>query len=319
MKHLLKFGFFLFFGTILLSCGDENVDSKTDEVLTYKVEKIDARDLVITAKQGTYDLTFTVTKPGSEEISQLVIKENGRDILNTNFSIDPATRYYKVFTADAVRAKAKNLASEFNNTATLTNVESMIVELFTRISKENDATPELKAVNNIFFHKSILATTVRSIEENKPDCECTVHPGYLLDKTNFHCQEDYFYNKEKLIEVINEYKVEHGSLDTKEQNLLTFLENTNQESIRFDQQYSFSVSNEVFKESMDNLKMAAKADCAWWCPLGCGSSHGCCGNYEGCCLYANLGCYIHDKMCTTCEPEWFCLPGCKPDKKKAVD
>lgn len=45
-----------------------------------------------------------------------------------------------------------------------------------------------------------------------------------------------------------------------------------------------------------------------------GSDHGCCGNYDGNCLYFHPICYLHDKMCKNCTPRWFCLPGCKKDK-----
>ncbi|MCB9359889.1 MAG: hypothetical protein H6587_03160 [Flavobacteriales bacterium] len=44
-----------------------------------------------------------------------------------------------------------------------------------------------------------------------------------------------------------------------------------------------------------------------------GSDIGCCGNYSGCCWFANIGCAAHDLICWECEPRWFCLDGCKPE------
>lgn len=46
-----------------------------------------------------------------------------------------------------------------------------------------------------------------------------------------------------------------------------------------------------------------------------GSTHGCCGNYSGPCLYFHWACYVHDKICKRCNLRWFCLSGCIPDKE----
>ena len=43
-----------------------------------------------------------------------------------------------------------------------------------------------------------------------------------------------------------------------------------------------------------------------------GSDWGCCGNYEGCCTYASIICYIHDALCRCCDVD-FCGPTCKPE------
>jgi|LakMenEpi03Aug12_release.lakeMendotaPanAssembly.Ray.scaffolds.fasta_scaffold441193_2 hypothetical protein len=42
-----------------------------------------------------------------------------------------------------------------------------------------------------------------------------------------------------------------------------------------------------------------------------GSDHGCCGNYQGPCLYWHSICWVHDKVCLECTPKWFCGPACK--------
>ena len=44
-----------------------------------------------------------------------------------------------------------------------------------------------------------------------------------------------------------------------------------------------------------------------------GSDWGCCGNYDGCCRFANDACFLHDRICTCCNPGWFCFTGCQPD------
>ena len=41
-----------------------------------------------------------------------------------------------------------------------------------------------------------------------------------------------------------------------------------------------------------------------------GTNCGCCGNYNGGCFYAHPICYIHDYLCQSCTPSWFCFSGC---------
>lgn len=112
---------------------------------------------------------------------------------------------------------------------------------------------------------------------------------------------------------MSDYATENSPIDSKTLELISFLDTYTEETIRFDDYYSFYVDKNDFNLFVSNM-ITSSGGCAWWCPLGCGSDHGCCGNYSGCCLYWHPGCYVHDKMCTNCKPEWFCLPGCKPDK-----
>ena len=50
-----------------------------------------------------------------------------------------------------------------------------------------------------------------------------------------------------------------------------------------------------------------------------GSDWGCCGNYDGCCMFANDACYLHDRMCTCCDPRWLCFSGCKLDSECSLE
>ena len=170
------------------------------------------------------------------------------------------------------------------------------------------------------YYKSIFNVANNSILSEK-GCECTVHPAFLFEKTNFNCQEEQFLKVNEIKEILYEYKKENNVIDSSTADLIYFLNNTDIKKIRFDEYYSYYISKENYELALSNFlnpqvlgNKANRGDCAWWCPLGCGSDHGCCGNYSGCCLYRNLFCYVHDKLCTECKPKWFCLPGCKPDK-----
>lgn len=166
-------------------------------------------------------------------------------------------------------------------------------------------------ISSLSYHKSIINSVLRSYSTNE-NCDCTVHPEYLIGKAFFNCQEEYFYQTDTLRNILESYGQEY-EIDSSTQNLINYLRTYSNEQIRFDDVYSFYVSKSNFNQFVIEMTNFYSRECAWWCPLGCGSDHGCCGNYEGCCLYRHELCYIHDKLCTNCKPVKF-LPGCVPDK-----
>ena len=173
-------------------------------------------------------------------------------------------------------------------------------------------------LGSLFFHNSILNLKKRSIQEGKKDCDCTLHPGYLLEKTGFFCQEDFLMPVNVIKSTINKNK--DAFSDSNSIALTEYLNSTSEKFISFDKLYGFYVEKELYSKTLDLIKnkdnakdTQTRGDCAWWCPLGCGSSWGCCGNYSGCCLYSNPLCLIHDVLCTNCTPDWACFSGCVPD------
>ncbi len=107
---------------------------------------------------------------------------------------------------------------------------------------------------------------------------CTVSPKYTFGNGAFICQEDLedLFPKE--------------TLTAKE---LTYQSN-------------------ILLSDKNNADKAQERNKRWWCPLGRGSYHGCCGNYGGCCYYRHWACYLHDRACTNCG-HWLCGPMCRPD------
>ncbi len=173
-------------------------------------------------------------------------------------------------------------------------------------------------LGSLFFHNSILNSKKRSLEKESNDCECTLHPGYLLNKTGFFCQEDYLMNVNIIKKTIAKNK--DVFLDSSSLSLTKYLDTTSEEVISFEKLYRFYIDKELYLKTLDLIKngnqekssQVARGDCAWWCPLGCGSDWGCCSNYSGCCLYTHPLCYIHDAFCTSCAYTW-CFGGCVPD------
>lgn len=113
--------------------------------------------------------------------------------------------------------------------------------------------------------------------------------------------------------ILNDYVSENTEIDSSTANLIDYLESYEEETINFNEYYSFYISNEDYQTFINYQKTDSSGDCGWYCIMGCGSDHGCCGNYSGCCIYWHIGCYIHDKQCTECQPPKYCLPGCVPD------
>ncbi len=154
------------------------------------------------------------------------------------------------------------------------------------------------------------------------DCKCNVHPSFLLGKSNFNCQEEQYINVTKLKRILNYSQSLNNGFDISTKNLKNYLEKNDKKSIRFDKYYSFYVNQENYNSQLNNIISAQNSndelnfdDCGWWCVLGCGSDYGCCGNYSGCCLFWSINCLIHDSLCSNCEPNWFCLPGCIEDTR----
>jgi len=185
-------------------------------------------------------------------------------------------------------------------------IENMVENLNSNINfivEKHSTLSSYFLFSTLYYYKSILYTAIRSIR-NHTECECAVHPEFLSDISYFRCQEDHFYNVNKLKSVVLEYQEEFPTeVDNRLLNLIRFITDYSEEYISFKDYYETYTG-----EKMPPVLLASSR-----CLFGQGSTHGCCGNYSGCCWYWHPLCWIHDKMCVNCSPSWFCLPGCKPD------
>jgi hypothetical protein len=214
---------------------------------------------------------------------------------------------WKVNQTTQIEQKAADL-SNFN--LPLSAIQATIADL--EAIREDVITSASPAVlYSLSINISIFKTLARKAA-NPSDCNCTVHPSFLIGDSYFLCQEDNFYNKTNLAAVLDQYEIEFGQTPDGiliKQYVQSFLGT----DIPFANVYGLTVSTQAFDQTILNFQNGSgSGNCAWWCPIGCGSDHGCCGNYEGCCLYKHILCYIHDKICVNCVPKDLCLPGCKP-------
>lgn len=225
-----------------------------------------------------------------------IFSDKNEIIYQSKFINDEALDNFKAKNNDNIIDIVKSIKLSEENTLTIVKnlddfLESMLDDFFS----------ELNNIKQLSFHYSILTTKNREFKTKK--CECTVHPGYLTDKTAFACMEDHVLNNSKII-----FEIENNSdifNDNASRNLLIHLKKNTQGTTSFKDMYNFYYPLDKYKENISSK--------AATCLLGQGSSHGCCGNYSGCCYYINPICHIHDAMCSDCKPRWFCLPGCKPD------
>lgn len=271
-------------------------------------------------KIGDKIFNYSSKNEGAITKSDLKILKDGLIIYESQFELDTTINDYRLLQHKKVEKIAKSLSyklDEKDYKVISANTKSFIETIF------NSTSVRKKHVQSILFHFAIINTKMRAFENNF--YQCVPHPGYILGRSYFWCQED-FYVDVKLIK--NLYKT-HPELikDLKSEKLLNFINSTQSDLLSFDKIYSFYISKDNFLKSLDNIfsrnnpssdnKTTSIAelsgDCSWWCPLGCGTDWGCCGNYSGCCLYSNTICYIHDAICTNCQPRWFCFSGCVPD------
>lgn len=270
---------------------------------------------------GGYQYGYASQLNNGRTISKLKISGKNSN-LQLEYILDTTEQHFRLIQHRKVQTLAEQIASAISLQELREMVEglsAMIEHMFKdmRITKQEG--------ESIFFHQAALRTRLRALERNDPDYACIPYPAYLLGRSYFFCQEDVVMKRNMLLSIFEE----HQDLFTTERNrrIYEMVQQSAAEEISFDKVYAYSMSGQDLLRTMERIvnggvvhqltdaKKEAARDCAWWCPLGCGTDWGCCGNYSGCCFYASLECYIHDRLCSNCEPRWFCFEGCVPDKK----
>lgn len=222
--------------------------------------------------------------------------------------VDISDENYVDNIANSITERANSLANKYS-LETMNALSLIVMDMINAETKNlsNDKIKEIET-QGLFMFYSLIQTTKRVISnresKNKSSITSTPIEGFALGLTPFMFNEDIGINVDNFITFIDEnpdFSAEKGAYVFKE--VLLNLKNDNVINITAQKLYS-EVNNYVEEQSKGN-----KAS-SWW-PQG--SDHGCCGNYSGNCWYWHPVCYVHDVMCTNCEPAWFCLSGCVPD------
>jgi len=176
---------------------------------------------------------------------------------------------------------------------------------------ENNYDEDLFSI--LAYLRSAVASNLRMISVEESEIEGTISPSFLIGKSHFIFQEDYYINLDILRDNIGLLEAE--AINTgwqQDMNLVNFINNSTQDFVTFDVLYSFYTSKIDFKEHIAEKVVYKAGDCSKWCAIGCGTDWGCCGSYTGCCYYSSAFCLWHDLECTNCD-KWHCGWDCKPD------
>lgn len=312
------FGRFLVFCVILFilsGCDQLNEDARNDNNIIGQGfgarNTSNSEEMSLSLDINNYSYSFeSVQTPSEIIISTFSVKKEGRLILETFFETAIGNYGYKAAQSALIEIAANN----YSRTLDKKSFQKVLIDMEGLMEKMSFGIDESVFLSNqIFYHRSIIQTIVRKLEGGSDECECTAHPGYLVDKIGFICQEDYAIP----ISVLQSILKEKADILSVEESV--FLESfvksqelKNIKEITFNQLYFSMIDEGAFNRSLEEIAISGKSSRGCW--LGQGSSWGCCGNYAGCCYYWNLVCWVHDAICTKCWPRWFCFSGCKPDQ-----
>ncbi len=125
----------------------------------------------------------------------------------------------------------------------------------------------------------------------------TIMESYINGISSFSCEEDVFINIAGFKQYLTALKATStnpgidyylGTLRDETAQSLNIVEITNRLETYFSSYYQDQV----------NIAWPEGGEC------------GCCGNYDGPCVYWSKICLMHDYECQTCSPSWFCFEGC---------
>lgn len=250
--------------------------------------------------------------------------ESGKAI-KEEFSISTDRAQLAKDISKQISAKQKDLSSKFNAeeiSKILKAINNMITNVTVNIADDDLLNLE---VQGLFMSKSLIQSINRQILKNNQnssfsvsaiqteflDAEIftsnTVYEGFNRGFSSFSLSEDLIVNVDEFSNTINQNTQASQQMESVFIKDVLNQINTNNISI-------FELEKNLVSFTANNpSKFEGEVS-----PLGYrwpkGSDHGCCGNYDGNCLYFHPICYLHDKMCKDCTPRWFCLPGCKKDK-----
>ncbi|RAJ08270.1 hypothetical protein LX64_00917 [Chitinophaga skermanii] len=311
-KNLAYIAFVLVAMLFVMACQkstqqNANKPRPTPEIdLDLPITQASANELVYDASEeaGNPVDVVSVEYNTSTKVVSSSIELSNIDV-DVSYQLDFNNEIWKVYQADQIEQKVADL-SDYDLPAatiqgTIADLEAIMNSVLTTASHE--------VLYSLSMNLAIFKTLARK-EANAADCNCTVHPAFLVGKSYFQCQEDHYYTKANLEYTVTQYESTHGQT-AQSTAVKQYLQNYVGVAVPFTDFYGLLVSSEDFIDVVDNIKNGGR-DCAWYCVLGCGTSLGCCGNYKGCCLYADLACLAHDLACLNCKPAWFCGPACKP-------
>lgn len=290
-------------------------------------ESNDAPKKILNFKENKISIDYTSTVVnGFLNFSIHVQDDESGKIINEDFAINTDKTQLSKEISKQITDKQRALSSKFTVSEIskiLTVMNNMISSLTVNIA-DNDLL-DLN-VQGLFMSKSLVQSILRQILKNNQnssfsvsaihneflDAEIftsnTVYEGFNRGFSSFSLSEDLIVNVDEFNNTINQNSLAAQQVESVFIKEVLNQVNSNNISI-------FELERNLVAYTVNNSDKFEGDVSALGYRWPKGSDHGCCGNYDGDCVFFHPICYLHDKMCKNCTPRWFCLPGCKVDKK----
>jgi hypothetical protein len=294
---------------ISIGCSNNNLEVETYKGLNILIDTSTKFEAEYSSVYGSMNLETTYV--GEEMISYLRFNlKSGKKFQIKNI-IDTNEPSYKYLVHREVIYEAQLIKNQLTSDENIPEILSMFKDFFLKLKlNENYQSHQIELEQGIYIHNAILNTINRSIQQ-EVTADCTPHPGYFVEKTQFWCQEDYIIDTKKFLNKI----IQSGyQMNVSERKIFDYLLKTSEEErfvtidkllnvIETKDDFMLRVDSEILKASGQPLDTIT--DCMQ------GSDLGCCGNYSGCCWYWTILCLLHDVECLQCDI-WHCGPACVP-------
>ncbi|MGY0427191.1 MAG: hypothetical protein ACWIPI_10265, partial [Polaribacter sp.] len=109
--------------------------------------------------------------------------------------------FWKLKQEEKLMKKAKILVTKNFTEKNLKEILDGLFKFYSSYSQEISKNSNPFLLSSLSYHKSILSSAYRSISNNS-ECDCSVHPAFLIGKTNFNCQEEQFIKIDTLRKIL---------------------------------------------------------------------------------------------------------------------
>jgi hypothetical protein len=220
----------------------------------------------------------------------LTIQEGNNEFRYDGVELNSVNYRNKISLQDLLLNNYKRYLNDFGIKTLKSHRDIIMRSLADYSSKKNYEEQHSLTFQGFLLYVSILNGSDRDVKSNA-EITFTPYDGYLNAISSFVCEEDIIINTQELKDYIsNKKKTDSENVGNKYyEDILPLIKNP--------EISSFEIRNLL----LQSFKFH-------WPD---GGMCGCCGNYDGPCLYWNWSCYLHDLACQRCQ-HWWCFSGCQP-------
>lgn len=293
--------FIIIIAFYVTSCSFNQVAEFSDFAKSDETSSLQTKEIRVVNK--FIDIVYFASLDDKGRLQIEISIDNNEKVRQHKFTLDVKSSSYKLDISKRLESYASNLLDEYDALEARLISQSLLSYIDTHPGVQNFREEE---AHGLFYIIAIFSAidrynqvlTFTSLGDS-PKLEITAYEGYITGLTPFRAKEDIILN-------ISDFK---SWLDTYSGNRLTARDIAYiKDKLKGLKILSLSEYQNLVHTPLQEANRDDDDDC--W--ILCGGDCGCCGNYEGQCYYANDICYVHDYLCESCEPAWFCLSGCQP-------